>query len=64
MRVVVGRIFVIGTMALAFGLGSGCQPDEMEPYYHAAEIRRDARILLTTRPASQAEPSIAAADGR
>ena len=64
MRAAVRRILAIGGLAVLFGLESGCRPDEMEPYYHAAEIRRDAKILLTTRPTSQTEPFIATSDGR
>ena len=63
MWVTVRRIFVIGGLAALLGLEPGCQPDEMEPYYHATEIRRDAKILLTTRPTSQSEPFVAASDG-
>jgi len=63
MWVAVRRIFVVGSLTALFWLEPGCQPDEMAPYYHATEIRRDAKILLTTRP-TQSDSYFATSDGR
>ena len=44
-------IVTIGCGQIVLGVW-GCGSDELAPYDHAAEVRRDATILLTTRPAA------------
>ena len=49
-RVTVRLPLVVGTIAALYW-SAGCRSkDELAPYDFAVEIRRDAKVLLTTRP--------------
>jgi hypothetical protein len=49
------RVLVVGLSLACFRCVAGCQSDDLRPFDYAVEIRRDAKVLLTTRPAALEE---------
>jgi hypothetical protein len=52
MRVKWKPVLALGAIALCLWHGAGCRSDDLSSYDYAVEIRRDAKVLLTTRPSS------------
>ena len=44
--------FALGAIGSCLWWGAGCRSDDLSPYDYAVEIRRDAKVLLTTRPSN------------
>lgn len=63
---VIATIVLFAVAILVAGCGGGCHSvdAELQPYEYAADIRRDAKVVLTTRPADVELFTADAAGGR
>jgi len=52
MRVTWRLVLAIAAAAPFVWCGQGCGSGDLNSYDYAVEIRRDAKVLLTTRPSS------------